>query len=249
MAIEKTDAVLLKRRNLRESSLVLTFCTRDFGKVSGVIKGARGPRAQLGSNPMLFSLNRIVFYESKRGRLNTVSQCDLLDFFGLIRKDFQRTIYAEYFLELVDSLSAEFDKNEEIFKLLVNSLQLLCTSASAKRIARIFEIRFMNLLGLLPELISCSDCGAKIQGLSKFSLRLGGLICRDCFGKDTAAVGISKGTINFIEYVKNSSFERASRIKVSKEVGGELESILRKFVDYHLEHRLKTIEFMKKVGL
>lgn len=249
MPIEKSDAVLLKKRNLRESSLVLTFCTKDFGKVSGVIKGVRGPRAAMGASPMLFSLNRIVFYESRKRKLNTISHCDLLDFFDLIRKDFQRTVYAEYFLELVDSLSAEFDKNEEVFKLLVDSLRLLCTSASAKRIARIFEIRFMNLLGLMPELVSCYNCGAKSPEGSRFSLRLGGLICRNCFAKDRSAVDVSKGTINFIEHIKKVSYERASRIKVAKIVGTELENILRKFVDYHLENRLKTIEFMKKVGL
>ncbi len=249
MGIETTDAILLRRRNLRESSLILTFCTRDFGKVSGVIKGARGPRAQLGINPQLFTLNRIVFYESKKRRLNTISQCDLKSFYGAIRKDLQRTVYAEYFLELADSLSAEFDKNEELFSLLADSLEFLCTSASVKRIARVFEIRLMKLLGLMPELKICAVCGIKIEDESKFSLRSGGLICRKCFGQDALAMNISKGTINFIEYIKKVSYKQASRVKVAKKVGGELEAIMRRFVDYQLQGKLKTVEFMRKIGV
>jgi len=249
MPIEKTDAILLRRRNLRESSLMLTFCTRDFGKVNGIIKGVRGPRAQLGLNPQLFSLSRIVFYESKRKKFNIVSQCDLLDFFSSIRKDLDRTIYAEYFLELADSLSADLDKNEELFQLLVDSLGLLCTPASVKRIARIFEIRLMNLVGLMPELTACANCADTSRDLPRFSLRSGGVLCGKCLNRDRSAIEISKGTINFIEHVKKASYEHASRIKVSEKVGKELELILRRFVDYHVQGRLKTIDFMKKVGL
>jgi len=249
MAIQKSDAILLRRRNLRESSLILTFCTKDFGKVSGVIKGVRGPRAQLGSNPQLFSLNRVVFYESKRKRLNIISQCDLIDYFSVIRKDLERSVYAEYFLELADSVSAEFDKNEELFTLLTDSLRLLCTNASVKRIARIFEIRLMNLIGLMPELTHCANCSVKVENAGRFSLRSGGVICGKCAKHDRWALPISPGTINFIEYVKNSSYERASRVKVAEKIGRELESILRKFVDYQLQGRLKTIEFMNKVGV
>lgn len=249
MAIEKTDGILLRRRSLRESSLILTFYTKDFGKMSGVIKGARGPRAQLGINPQLFSLNRIIFYESKRKRLSIISQCDLLDLFRLIRRDLQKSVYAEYFLELVDLLTAEFDRNSALFELLFDSLKLMCTPASTKRIARIFEIRLMNLIGLMPELAACADCGTREQRDYKFSFRSGGLLCQKCSGQDNKAVGISKGTINFIEYVKNSSYERASKIKVSKNVGMELELIMRRFVDYHVPDQLKTIAFMRKTGI
>ena len=249
MAIQTTDGVVLKKHDLRESSLVLTFFTRDFGKISGVIKGVRGPRAQLGATPQLFSLDRIVFYESKRRNLSVISQCDLKDFFDPIRKDLEKSVYAKYFLELVDSLSAEYDKSEEVFRLLVDSLQFLCTPASTKRAARIFEIRLLNLVGLMPELVACVNCENKTTGAVKFSFCLGGILCENCFNKDKTALNISRGTINFIEHVKDSLYQKASRIKVSMRVGMELEAILRKFVDYHLQGKLKTMEFLTKVGL
>lgn len=249
MAIQQTDAILLKRRNLRESSLILIFYTKDFGKFAGIAKGVRGPKAQLGVNPQLFSLSRIVFYESKRKRLNIVSQCDLKDFFENIRKDLERSVYAEYFLELTDSLTADYDKNEEIFGLLLNSLKSLCTPASPKRIARIFEIRFMNLAGLMPELGKCANCNNKVGDKARFSIQLGGALCENCFNHDANAVEISKGTVNFIEHVKNAPYERASMVKVSRIVGKELEGILRRFVDYHLQSKLNTIEFMRKIGM
>ena len=251
MAIQKTDGILLRRRNLRESSIILTFYTKDFGKISGVIKGARGPRAQMGTSPHLFSLDRIVFYESKRRKLSVISQCDLKDFFDPIRKDLERSVYAKYFLELVDSLCGELDKNEKLFELLLDSLEFLCTEASAKRAARIFEIRLLDQLGLMPELKNCANCGVGMDSSAKlkFSVRQGGVICSKCTGTDRGAVWISRGTVNFITHIKTSPYHRASRVKVSKDLGMELESILRKFVDYHSPSRLKTVEFMKKINL
>ena len=65
MAIQKTEAILLRKRDLRETSLILSFFTRDFGKIHGVLKGARGTRARIGVNPLYFSLEEIIFYEKK----------------------------------------------------------------------------------------------------------------------------------------------------------------------------------------
>ena len=69
MAIQKTDAIVLRRQDVRETSLALTFYTRDFGKVKGLVRGVRGSRAEswgLGAMEIL-SCEDIVFYEPKKG--------------------------------------------------------------------------------------------------------------------------------------------------------------------------------------
>ena len=76
MAIQKTDALLLRKKDLRETSLILSFFTRDFGKINGVLKGVRGSRARGNANPLYFSLDQIVFYEKKKSDLFIISQCD-----------------------------------------------------------------------------------------------------------------------------------------------------------------------------
>lgn len=249
MAIQTTEGIVLKKQNLRETSIIMTLFTKDFGKLSGIIKGARGPKAVIGNNPQLFSLNSIVFYERKRSNLNSISQCDLKVFFEDIRNDLEKTVYADYFLELVDFVTIEGDVNKDIYQLLLNSLNLLSKPVSSKRVARVFEIKLMDISGFMPEFKECTDCEKIVQNDARFSLRLGGLLCGDCEKKDRAAIKISKGTINFIEHVRKSPYERISRIKVSQNVGKELEGFLRRFVDYHIQRSLKTVEFLKKIKL
>lgn len=246
--IQKTSAIILRRYPLRETSLLLVLYTKDFGKIKGVIRGIRGPRGQSGSFPELFTLNKIVFYEAKRKEFYYINECDLIDPFQKIRQDLERTGYASYIAELTDVTSTFADKNEELFGLLLNSLRMLCEPISAKRVARIFEIRLLLLLGLMPEFNRCIQCSNKTGPKAKFSFRLGGLLCQNCAPADKEAGDILQGTVNFITHIEKSPYNKMSRIKVTKQVGEELEFILRKFLDMHVEKELKTVEFLKKIA-
>ena len=250
MAIQKTDAIVLRRQDVRETSLALTFYTRDFGKIRGLLRGVRGSRAEswgLGAMEIL-SCDDIVFYEPKKGDVSTVSQCDLKEFFGHIRGSLDRLAYAAYIVELLDSVTDLYDPNIEVFELLLNSLRLMNGESSPKRVARIFEIKLLHLLGLMPTLEFCATCGSKVGESAKFSVRHGGLICKDCLGSDLSAQPMMAGTVRFIEHVRRFPFEKLERVKVAESVGRELELALRKFLDYHIERRLKTLEFIKAIA-
>lgn len=249
MAIQKTDAIVLRRQDVRETSLALTFYTRDFGKIKGLLRGVRGSRAEswgLGALEIL-SYDDIVFYEPKKGDVSTVSQCDLKEFFGHMRGALDRLAYAAYIAELLDSVTDLYDPNAEVFELLLNSLNLMNGQSSPKRVARIFEIKLLHLLGLMPTLELCANCGVKVGESAKFSVRHGGLICKDCLGSDLNARPMMAGTARFIEHIRKFPFEKLERVKVSEAVGKELEAALRKFLDYHIERRLKTLDFLKEV--
>jgi DNA repair protein RecO (recombination protein O) len=250
MAIQKTDAIVLRRQDLRETSLVLTFYTRSFGKVKGLLRGVRGSRAEgwgMGALEIL-SYDDIVFYERKKTDVSTVSQCDLKEFFGRIRGSLDRLAYASYIAELLDSVTDLYEKNEEVFELLLSSLRLMNGESSPRRAARIFEIKLLDLLGLMPTLTSCANCGSKVDGAARFSVRHGGVICKSCVGSDQNATVVMAGTVKFIEHIWNFPFEKLERVKVSESVGKELESVLRRFLDYHIERRLRTIKFIKEIS-
>lgn len=249
MAIQKTDAIVLRRQDVRETSLALTFYTRDFGKIKGLLRGVRGSRAEswgMGAMEIL-SCDDIVFYEPKKGDVSTVSQCDLKEFFGHIRGSLGRLAYASYIAELLDSVTNLYDPNTEVFELLLNSLRLMNGESSPKRVTRIFEIKLLHLLGLMPTLESCAVCGSKTGESSQFSVRHGGLICKGCLKSDPNARPMMAGTARFIEHIRKFPFEKLERVKVAEAVGKELEIALRSFLDYHIERRLKTLEFIKEV--
>ncbi|MDP3730259.1 MAG: DNA repair protein RecO [Candidatus Omnitrophota bacterium] len=248
MPIQKSEAIVLRKQDIRETSLILTFYTKDFGKIKGILRGVRGVRGQYGGGSFeILSHDEIVFYDRKKSDIFTTSQCDLIEFFNPIRRSLEKLAYAAYMAELLDSVTALGDKNEQVFDLLLNSIKLLSGDASSRRVARIFEIKLLSLLGIMPTLGSCANCGKLVDTCAKFSVTQGGLICVNCLASDVNAHAIMQGTVKFIEHIRALPFEKVARIKVANAVGKELESTLRKFLDYHIERRLKSLEFLKEI--
>lgn len=248
MPIQKSEAIVLRRQDLRETSLILTFYTKDFGKIKGILRGVRGSRGQYGGGALeIFARDEIVFYDRKKSDIFTTSQCDLIDFFNPIRQSLERLAYATYMVELLDSVTILGEGNTQVFDLLLNSLKLLSGQDSPRRVARIFEIKLLSLLGIMPALESCANCGGKVDSAAKFSVAQGGLICKSCFTSDKNAHTIMQGTVKFIEHVRVLPFEKVARVKVANAVGKELESTLRKFLDHHIERRLKSLDFLKEI--
>ena len=245
--IQKSDAILLRKQDLRETSLFLTFYTRGFGKIYGVIKGIRGQKGLYGASPQLFSLNEIVFYEKKVKEVFIISHCELKEFYGEIRESLEKTVYAMYFIELINSLTPTAEPSAEMFELLEKALMFLKGQASSKRIARVFEIKLLGLLGLMPHLGSCVVCGSSSPKKARFSFKHSGVICDACSAKERDGFPVAAGTINFVEHINRSDWQMISRIKVSQDVGRQVERLLISFMHYHLHLKPKSLEFMRKV--
>ncbi|MDP8229949.1 MAG: DNA repair protein RecO [Candidatus Gorgyraea atricola] len=169
--IQKTDAILLRKKDLRETSLILSYFTRDFGKVNGVLKGARGNRARSSVNPLFFSLDQIVFYEKKKSDLFIISQCDAQEIFFNILKDWDRASIAYYLLELIDVFTEPGGEDSGIFETLLNGLRSLEHKKEPGVIARLFEVKFLLGLGLWP-------------GSSSFKLTKGAVSTLACFERE-----------------------------------------------------------------
>ena len=79
--IVKTEGIVLKTFDFRETSRIATFFTRDFGKVKGVLKGIRKDPKKFGSSIEKFSVNDIVYYQYRNNDIHLVSHCDMKDIF------------------------------------------------------------------------------------------------------------------------------------------------------------------------
>ncbi len=244
MAIQKSEAIVLKAYDFRETSLITTFFTKDFGKISGLIKGIRNEPQRYGGLPLVFSHNFIVFYERPKRDLNLVTQCDARDQFQPIRANLEKTNYANYFIELLEAVIQANDKNEELFELTVDSLKALCGNCESWRIARLFEIRLLNLSGFRPRLDACVNCQREITGQEKFSSILGGILCSRCQSLDKGAKAVLRGTLASIDYIEKSSWGKALHLKMPRNIASELAVILSNFLDIHLDKRVKTRKFL-----
>lgn len=247
MSILKTEALVLNRYDFRETSLIVNFFTRDFGKLSGLLKGIKAEQGKFASTLELFSFNEIIFYRKRNSPLHLVSQCDLKDNFSAIRLDIAKTGIASFMMELISAIMPAEDKNEDIFNLVLECLAELAITNNPDKIMTIFKIKLLALSGFKPHFDSCVSCGSRILGQSKFSLLLGGLLCSSCYTKDSSSRTIFRGTVASILHIERNDFRSNLNLGMNPQIKRELNLILNAFLNFHLEKELKSQKVLSKL--
>jgi len=247
MAIHKTKAIVLETKDYRETSYLLKLFTFDFGKINAQAKGARRKIGKFGTNFLLMSYNEIVFYENNVSDLHIISQADMLQHFGNIGGCLEKFTYAAYFLELVNTVMLVGEKNKEIFVLLLQFLNFLDAGCGLEQIRYIFEIKFLKISGFKPYFDCCVSCGENIAEKSKFSYVFGGLLCKNCFGKDFAAQHIMEGTIASVNYIEQMDLSKFNNFKITLSIRKQLEQILGSFIGFYLGRKFKSLSFLSEI--
>lgn len=237
----------MKRKDLRETSLLAHFFTRDHGKIIGELKGIRKDPRKFASSVEIFSHNEIVFYPSRRSSIHLVSQCDILNDFFVLRKDIHRIAEAVFLMELIDAVMQLEDRNAQVFVLALETLNALCEAGNPDKIMTVCKIKALGLSGFKPHLDSCVACGGKMSSNIKFSMELGGLLCSRCFGKDRNARPIFRGTVATIAHIDKNDFASGIRLGVSPAIKRELDLVIDSFLDFHLGRELRSQETLRKL--
>ncbi len=249
MSIERTEAIVLNKHDLRETSIIANFYTRDFGKLCGELKGIRSEPAKFASNLELFSHNEIIFYRKRNSSIHLISQADKSNNFDGIRQSISKSGMGTLMMELISCVMPDEDKNEDVFNLILDCLKELAVTNNPDKILTIFKIKMLAFSGFKPHFDSCVSCYDRILGQSKFSLSLGGLLCERCSSKDLSSRTIFRGTIASILHIERNDFRNNLNLGMNPQIKKELDLILNAFLNFHLERELKSQKVLNKLAL
>ena len=242
--IVKTEGIVLKSFDFRETSRIATFFTPDFGKVKGVLKGIRKDPKKFGSSIEKFSVNDIVYYQYRNSDIHLVSQCDMTDFFSGLRQDLERMTAASYASELIDTLMPSEEQNLEIYDLMQTFFKSLQSTTDTAKLVQIFQIKILSLSGFKPHLETCVRCTKLVSEAPSFSLRLGGLLCEVCKDFSGEATPISLGAVLTILHIQKNPWDAALRLGMAPTIKKELKYVLNHFLVFHLERHLRSTQFL-----
>lgn len=242
--IISTEAIVLKSFNYRETSKIVTFFTKNEGKVTGVLKGIRINERKFGSHVDKFTVNDIVYYKYSKSELHLVSQADLKQYYFAVRQDYKRNMAANYCCELVDIIMHPEMKNNKVYELMLDYFSSLETVKDIDKLVHILQIKLLHLSGFSPHLDSCVKCGKKVSGKARFSMASGGLICSDCPSIENSFSIISNGAVSSILHVEQGSFADSLRLGLTHAVKKELRLTLNNFLVFHLEKKIRTSKYL-----
>ena len=217
--IIKTESILLKSTNYRETSKIITFYTRSHGKIRGIARGVRNPKTKWGGALQSMAYLNLFFYFKENKDLFLVSNAEHIRSFNSIYSDYDKMQVGFKIIELVNRTTADNQQNTEIFELLKCSLDIL--ENATKNFINVlfyFEYRLCGLLGfgINPEMINVS---AKLN----------------------------QGEQKSIELINSGNFNSLLNLNISGQTVKNLERFFENYFNNQMEHinRSKTERVFK----
>jgi DNA repair protein RecO (recombination protein O) len=183
-----SEALVLRTYPFKEADLIVSFLTRDQGKLRGVAKRARRPKGGFGASLERLSYVRMKYYQRETRELVNLDSCELIQSqFGLV-SDYRTSIALDYFAEIAEQMLPSAEPNERFFRLLLATLESLREPGSSGegvvlRAVNYFSLWAVRLSGWLPELHACLSCGGALDEPGErayFSRGHPGLTCWHC---------------------------------------------------------------------
>lgn len=243
----KTDAVVLKKNKYGEGDMILTLFSKKLGKLQAVHKASPKSRNRFSSGTQLFSFGEFVLYKGKN--LYQVSQVDIKDSFYKLREDVEKLVHATYILELTNSAILEGQTNNRLFNELTKCLHLLSSfKIDFETLVKAYELKLLTYTGFKPELNRCVSCRTDdIRGF-RFSIREGGILCKNCLNEDLYSYHISTTGISVIQYLIHSELEQITKLKIKKNVLEELNKLVKLYITTYLEKsNFRSLELLNSI--
>jgi DNA repair protein RecO (recombination protein O) len=248
MPLCKAEAIVLRARDLGETSKLLTLFTDRFGKIAAVAKGARRPKSRFGASLDLFAYGSIVFYKRRSGDLHLLSESTLIRTFYGLQEDIRRLGFASAAVELVDRMVMRGEKIEGLFPLLLGGLHILEKGDHLSLLLSALMLKIIALLGYRPQLYVCIGCDRPVEGrVAGFNASQGGVVCRDCGRRTVAFKAMTSETLEFLQHLLADDFDAIGHLEVQEEEERRLAAIVTGFVEQCAEdHRpLSSLKFLE----
>ena len=231
--IKKDLGFVVRRYNFRETSLITTIYTQNYGKIRGILKGFYTQKREFSSPLGVFSLNEFIFYP-KRSEIWLISHADLVSDFSFLAESLPKSKVAALCFSLIDKTMQLWDRNLYLFNLIKESLEFLQREGDLK-ILCIFLIKFLTHSGFKPEFNHCISCANLLEGDIFFSVSKGGLVCKDCRVRVGDIRKISKQATQSLLYIQRTEFPLVCRLNLNLKCQQEVLYILSEFLTYHFQ--------------
>jgi DNA repair protein RecO (recombination protein O) len=251
MLEERTPAIVLRSRAHGESDKIVIFLTRNWGKVTGIAKGAKRSRRRFVNVLEPFTQVQLRFRPGRTDELAFIFGCDLIQSFRGPSRDLQRFALASYVTELIDAMVIGREAGPETYELLRQSLALLEEQnvLSPLFLSR-FELLLLTHAGYAPHLTSCQQCGLSFnedETLFTFSPSQGGLLCRNCRSQGGATLLLSIESLHLLQDLKIGEPDAFLQLTASPRAHRETRTLISSILSRHLARPLKSQAFLERI--
>lgn len=252
MLEERTPAIVLRSRAHGESDKIVTFLTRDWGKMTGIAKGAKRSRRRFVNVLEPFTHVQVRFRPGRVDELAFLFGCDLIRSFRSPSRDLQRFALASYVAELVDVMVVGRESGQETYSLLLDGLTAIEEQETLSPLfLSVFELLLLIHVGYAPHLTGCQQCGLSLneeEAQFVFSPSLGGLLCPRCRERGGATLLLSAEALHLVRSPQRAGLKALLTAPASPRACRETRALVTALLSRHLPRPLKSRAFLGPAG-
>jgi len=246
VSLVKTTAIILKSRKWSDADRIVTFYSKNMGKIRGVARGARRQKSRFGAALEPFSLCRLNLFVKNGDSLFRISHVDLFRSSQGLREDLRLMDSAARMVNVVSAITPDGDPDPPLFDTLEQGLVSLLESDDPPFTALLFQIRLLGLTGFRPQTEHCATCGKNdLAGDPQFSPIAGGLVCQICAAyQRVRCVALSRGGLSFLQQAIRLTPAILTRLRATGQVRREVEEAIEGYMTVVAGKRLPPVNFL-----
>ncbi len=251
MGVLTSEAVVLRTWPLHEADLIVSFFTRDYGRIKGVAKSALKSRKRFGGALEPMTVAHAWFAEKPGQELVRLDQLEIIRSPLATPVDHVRITVLSFFAELLDEVLPEHDPQETIFRLLVSVLEQ--TTIAQSEIVQpwmaltYFSLWMTRLLGLLPDIAHCTACGDPLRSGDIWFQSYGdGLFC--AVHRGSGANLLFADSWQLAQRMLRAPVSALAAEPWPRRRGADLRRFTLQSLERHIERKLRTAEALGRLG-
>jgi len=258
MPIRQSEALVLRTYPYQDASLVVSFFSRDLGKLRGIARSVRRPKGRFGASLERLSHSRIQYHQKQTVELVRIDKAELLAPPLTTKLDYVGHVGLDYIAEVADQMLPDHEPNDAYFRLMALALDEMWRGAVAAppngagpggwfwRTLTYFSLWAVRLGGWLPPLDACLETGAALgdDETAWFDRGRYGLVTAELKTRDSWP--LSSESRRLAQEMLRTSLPKLPERKWDRRTAEDLRRFLNQRLEAQFERRLRTAQMLEE---
>ncbi|MBR3281334.1 MAG: DNA repair protein RecO [Clostridia bacterium] len=246
MGLIKTKGIVIGSANSSDNDKVLTVLTPDLGKISIFYRGAKKAKSNGLNCSEYLAFSDFVLYKSSNDNYS-INSAEIIEVFYKLREDIDKLSYATEVAKIVYDVTEENIPASDILQLFLNTLFVISeTDKNLDLIFSIFQIRLLAILGFLPQISRCTNCGEPMtEDMDEFyfSIKDDGVKCGPCSKLDKSVIRLNKTTFSALIYALSCDSKKLYSFEIPEESINELKLLTKIYTSQKLDKSYEVLKY------
>ncbi|HNH10961.1 MAG TPA: DNA repair protein RecO [Leptospiraceae bacterium] len=194
MSLKKESGIVISVRPSGDSDSFLDLLTEKGSRLHLIYKGIRKSRKRSLLAAELGSKIQADYYESQGRQFYHIKEASLIERYDNLKKDYLGYLVLNSIFEILTALYPKGETDEKIFQFLSAVLSKFNESGIHSVGILSFKTRLLHLLGYLPSVFVCQNCGADLFEFQEIFLDRYqfGMYCQECHPEKNEPTAVLK---------------------------------------------------------